>query len=839
MITVTGYKNTFDNAGYSKELTWDHFAATLSKVRVYPDKKQAPLFSPVEYLHSLDGFEYAGKDKDFLIYENAEGVKARTNARGTITRSNQNVRYVTMLVFDYDDGNVEISKVEDTWKAYNYVIHTTWSHTAEKPKFRLIIPLKNKLKPDEFKLIWEDVKKTAGSVDESCKDPARMFFWPSCKPGNEDIHYFKAQTTKKEFCPKILKRAPKKQKVKRGDYNTLDGVKWFKDHGLYLGTANQNNQHWVTCPWKEQHEHNTGDTDSVLWVEPEKWPTYNCSHNTCQRNERNIQQLLKLWGDGDSYCKKPFSRKNVVTSTEVKALGYDDSGHYYYQASKTNKVVRLKAADHRELNLYAITPDIDYWFKCYGDDEKGKVDWRECARDLMGKCNKAGYFKPSAIRGGGCWNDDDRVVVHLGSHLIVDGEKIDLTDMKSDYIYESAVQTIQHVDPLPMEEAEKLFNIIQRLPIRNNLQKVLFAGQTVSSLLSGCTPWRSHLWLVGDAGSGKSAILKNVLNPLWQPIGGIQAEGETTAAGLRQRAGHSAVPIVVDEVESNDKFSVKRIQEIIALARSTSSDSTAEVLKGTIDGFGMSFLVRCSFTLCSISEALEWAQDKERFCVISVHQSEQSKNNWPQLRSDIKALLTKKYSLAFYSRAVKMVKIIQHNTDILHRTILSMFPVATSRNADQISVLLSGAVSLFEDNEIDQERAKAIIQSIATDEQWSVLWEKDETDSPKNTLNALLSCIIKDDSNKNLSIGEIIEETGQPELLGNRCTLLYRYGLAIKDNTLWVSSTHPQTKNLFRYNGISGHYGLLSLIKGVIFDKVKFGTFSTKAVGIPLDLILN
>jgi hypothetical protein len=65
-----------------------------------------------------------------------------------------------------------------------------------------------------------------------------------------------------------------------GDLSTLNLIEVFKAIGLDVSQANGDYKFWVRCPWAEEHSA-TGSSDTVVWQEPENWPTFSCSHSHC------------------------------------------------------------------------------------------------------------------------------------------------------------------------------------------------------------------------------------------------------------------------------------------------------------------------------------------------------------------------------------------------------------------------------------------------------------------------------------------------------------------------------------------------------------------------------
>ncbi len=114
-------------------------------------------------------------------------------------RAKKNVERVCCLVLDYDAGTTPIQTAFDfwSWEAFAVfrqspfttacLLHTSFSHTAEHPKFRVVMPFSRPVDAGEFEVIWTwiaDLAEKAGhKIDQSCKDPSRMWFCPAGKPG--------------------------------------------------------------------------------------------------------------------------------------------------------------------------------------------------------------------------------------------------------------------------------------------------------------------------------------------------------------------------------------------------------------------------------------------------------------------------------------------------------------------------------------------------------------------------------------------------------------------------------------------------------------------------------
>ena len=97
----------------------------------------------------------------------------------------------------------------------------------------------------------------------------------------------------------------------RGDYATLDVVRWFQAHDAYVGHLD-GLKHGVRCPWSDEHTSNSprNGSDTIIFESDGGWPGFACKHSHCQG--RDIRDVMRLWVDADAYCSSEFRARRAA-----------------------------------------------------------------------------------------------------------------------------------------------------------------------------------------------------------------------------------------------------------------------------------------------------------------------------------------------------------------------------------------------------------------------------------------------------------------------------------------------------------------------------------------------
>jgi len=147
------FRHARDPRPVVRDLDWPHLAVTLRQFRPMSGDKATrlqtcPLWSP---------------------------VRLRPGGRRRLA----DVVEVSCLVLDFDDG-LTLREALDQWRGFERVGHTTWSHSAEAPRCRVVLPLAQPIPADGWSLLY---KAKVSGADRQCCDPSRAFFLPAVGAG--------------------------------------------------------------------------------------------------------------------------------------------------------------------------------------------------------------------------------------------------------------------------------------------------------------------------------------------------------------------------------------------------------------------------------------------------------------------------------------------------------------------------------------------------------------------------------------------------------------------------------------------------------------------------------
>lgn len=123
-----------------------------------------------------------------------------TLVNGRRTAHTVDQRFFLTLDADYADPDFPM-EVEILLHDVPYLIHTTWRHTSESHRYRLIIPLSRGVTPNEHKeLAWLIMDRLGGEQFDKTTAQAERFMWGPSSP-NSHTYFYKSAHARALYLP--------------------------------------------------------------------------------------------------------------------------------------------------------------------------------------------------------------------------------------------------------------------------------------------------------------------------------------------------------------------------------------------------------------------------------------------------------------------------------------------------------------------------------------------------------------------------------------------------------------------------------------------------------------
>jgi putative DNA primase/helicase len=454
----------------------------------------------------------------------------------------------------------------------------------------------------------------------------------------------------------------------------------------------------------------------------------------------------------------------------IYPLGYNNKT-YFFTTSKVPQIQPI--TDFSETDLFKLAPQ-SYWLAKYAN-EKGHIDLAKIKSELIEVCQSVGLFESTRLRGRGVYLDGGKLVLHKGDKIkyIESGEEKDLADMESTFYYDPRPSwSFIRRDPAPTLLSD-IHQALTKFSWANKYEAMLCLGWLLTSPLAGCLTWRSHLAITAEAASGKTTLLQSLSSLLysWQPI---KLEG-TTEASLRQSLGTDAIPVLLDEQDTNS-LDQKAFDKILTLFRLASSEG--EVRRGTVSGRALKFNACFSGLIAGINLPRMKHADTTRFCVIELDPNKKTQS-WSEMQKDISVLFNRESSEMLFSWTIDNIKGLLQAVDAVKPLIEVMSDARTSQQYANLVGASGFALGLT-----PQESVNMLAQYWKDQRSSGDLIE--EKDSDQCFVHLLNLSAVTDQDRRTQSLGKVLEETNEPS------EIISQFDMKImEDGKLFVPNTHP------------------------------------------------
>lgn len=419
---------------------------------------------------------------------------------------------------------------------------------------------------------------------------------------------------------------------------------------------------------------------------------------------------------------------------------------------------------------------------------------------LMQACSELPIFDPTApMRHFGVWRGKSaNPVVHLGEEVLCHSVEKRRGRLISGSLYPAVPSRAS-----PSDEAASVEDLTWvRDRIQNQWSWVgendadLVMGWIGQAALGQFPSWRTHMYVKGKHGSGKSTLTRIVSSLLGGMSTGVK--NSSSAAAIRQTTNRMALARVFDEAEADEAGSVS---DVIALFRLMSDAEGAQVERGTSDHSGVRFELYGAGYLSSIIPAAMTPADKSRFVILTLRERKSSTDPTDQalylaeLQADAQRL-----GPMVWSRMLSLAPSRWDETFRVYNGLVQSLG-ARARTGDTVGAILAGwDLMLFDEPLVDvetkdadkdrMERAKELAQPLI-----SAAQEAEEQGEGDRCLNTIFAGVIHKDHGGVITASECIEamqEHTDPEPYYNK--LIGRLGLR-------MIQVEPGKHTLFVANG--------------------------------------
>lgn len=543
--------------------------------------------------------------------------------------------------------------------------------------------------------------------------------------------------------------------------------------------------------------------------------------------------------------------KNAVSYDDsyFRCLGERGSSTFFFKHA-SGQVIEFTPSKYEQKHLVSLAP-LSYWEAHFS--AKTGVDWLAACDYFSRVQEKIGYFNATNVRGRGCWFDDGKVVLHLGKTLVVDGKHTTIKGFKTKNIYEQREHININIDcPMPKEYSKKLIDVCKMARWEEDYYGEILAGWMFSAIVCGAMKFRSHLYLIGQSGSGKSWLQDNIIKPIMGKMC-IRISSKTTEAGIRAMLNNDILPVICDENEKEDsKKDGENLQAIFDLARNASSEHSEPIVKSSPTGQIKVYYCRSSFLFSSIKTSMEKSADLNRTAFVRLKSKPKDSSatemladskKFEKLREAVEDLIDPEYCEALISRAINLAGVMRQSQQIVSDVSAKIF--GDRRQGDQMGMVIAGLHGLQSEQPVSKEEAEMYLRAFA-DNKSMIISDEDEKQE-QGCLEALLRMPIRIQS-RVYPLSRIISFLLDLEKIGEvkeevEATLAYG-GMMIKDDNLYLSVS-PSSEHCMYFKttmyGVKGWIDELSRCsKKIVFNTTRFNKVSkSRAMVIPLEVIVK
>lgn len=484
-------------------------------------------------------------------------------------------------------------------------------------------------------------------------------------------------------------------------------------------------------------------------------------------------------------------------SDEIRPQGYIKKRYFFFPRS-TGDIEEFTLPELSNDGSYYHLAEDTFWKSFFAEPEKvtGKEVVSFFKPLVIRLCKRVGKFDPDRVQSVGVWREKSgTVVANMGDRLYVPGKGfLEHSEYESDKVYVSAPRSLNiDIEPMRNADAVKLRNICESLSWKYKISGSLLAGWIYASILSGSLRWRPHIFITGGKGSGKTTVMKYIVKSIlsgWS----TNADGGTTGAGFRRKLGNQARPVVSDEMETETKKQRDIADEVLTLARQSSSG--AEYANAYVD-----ITVHSCFCFGGINPNIKHGADKDRITELELVKDREEgwRQRWKEREREIKNTFSGDYGRRLARRAIDNAESYLYNVEVFEDALSSM--LGDSRSAEQFAPMIAGLYGLHSTGKVSQDRAVEWVR----EQDWDFFYQEDDGSDAEKMVAHLMTALADHtvlDKTTRVPVSDLIvavknRDTGYDAARQS----LGRYGIRVDGDWLVVANSKSRIGELMKDTG--------------------------------------
>ena len=316
----------------------------------------------------------------------------------------------------------------------------------------------------------------------------------------------------------------------------------------------------------------------------------------------------------------------LVTNPHYRVLGFVDD-HIAVRISAGRILRRSREAMCGANTLIALAP-TRFWHRLGSIDQLTSSAARLLGDALLRAADNLGAIDMTHIYGRGAVRlDDGTVAWHLGDRIMINGDEAPLDNRERIWLAEPKIELAPSAAQAEVDAAREAI-LAYRFLTPGDAQR--FLGWIPAAVAGGALEWRPHAILTGPAATGKSWLLRQVLERLIGPIMSRIADG--TTAAIARITQMSSLPIAIDEAEPTGRWVI----ELMKMLRVASGGEGLRLRADVGSGGVVSQAPRFAALLSAIAVPAMDLADASRISLIRLGQEV---GNWPEVAGAIEAAM--------------------------------------------------------------------------------------------------------------------------------------------------------------------------------------------------------